>query len=66
MEFAGISILVVILTVYLNKKRNVVHRGISSANFKKGICTLVSIVFIFGLSFLIRVLNDAYVFTVSF
>ena len=66
LEFAGISALVGILTHYLYKKKKVMHRGKSSKNFKRGICALVTIVLIFGLSFLIRVLNDFYVIDVSY
>ena len=61
LEFLGISAYVILLSYYLNKKKNVVHKGVSSVNFAKGMCTLISIVFIFGLSFLVRVLNDAYI-----
>lgn len=66
LEFAGISAYVILLSVYLNKKKNIVHRGINSVNFTKGMCTLVSIVIIFALSFLVRVVNDAYISTISY
>ena len=65
-EFAGISTMVGILTHYLCKKNEVMHKGKSSKNFRRGICALVTIVLIFGLSFLIRVLNDFYVIDVSY
>lgn len=38
------------------------QRGRSSPNFKKGICILVTIVTIFGISYLARTVNDALTF----
>ena len=52
----------IILTYYLLKKRQVVHRGrVRQANFKKGIYTLVVIMLTFSMSYLVRVLCDTFV-----
>ena len=60
-EFLSLTILVVVLTYYLSKKKRVIHKGTSSSNFKRGICILVTILLIFSSSYLLRVLNDFYV-----
>ena len=57
-EFVGITICTSVLTYFLFKKREIMHRGKSSKNFKKSICTLFAIVLTFGFSYFIRVLTD--------
>ena len=37
-----------------------IHDGRSSRNFKRGLCILVTVLVVFGFSFLIRILNDLF------
>ena len=64
-EFIGITALVIVLAVHLTEKKNLIHRSRSNTSFRRGILILVTIVLIFGLSFLVRVANDAYLINSS-
>ena len=66
LEFVGITVLVIMLTKSLYDKKRVMHKGNGNQNFRKGTCILMVIMFVFGISFLLRFVNDIVIIDTPF